>query len=156
MRTSAARIPSTRPVAAIGGFAVLACAAWAFWPLPRPKFTTPDLTPATTESPAERVLPPLDLAAFRAPLWVAPPPPPVAAAPPPPPPPLKLQLIAIVREAEVYKAALYDPDQDKLFIVGKGETIAGRTIEEVRAGDLTLKDNGISRTLALKTEGDKP
>jgi hypothetical protein len=103
--------------------------------------------------PAERSLPPLNLAAFRAPLWVVPPPPPVAAAPPPPPPPLKLQLVAIVREGEVCKAALYDPDQDKLFIVGKGERIAGRIIEEVRAGDLTIRDHGVNRTLALKTEG---
>jgi hypothetical protein len=122
--------------------------------LPRLAVQVPSIAPPMAESPpAERSLPPLDLAAFHAPLWVVPPPPPPPAAPAPPPPPLKLQLIAIVREGEGYKAALYDPDQDKLFIVGTGERIAGRIIEEVRAGDLTIQDHGISRTLALKSEG---
>jgi hypothetical protein len=139
-----------------GLFVVTGCALWAFWPLPRERVEAPSTDPVAAPQQHDDAPPPVDLAAFNAPLWVAPPPPPapapVVAAPPKPP--LKLQLIAIVREGEARKAAIYDPDQDRLFIVGKGDSVAGRVIEEVRASDLTLTDNGGKATLALR-EGDK-
>jgi len=140
-------------------------AAWGLWPLGPTTVAVPEITANVT--PTETAaLATLDLQAFRAPLWVAPPAPPAppvaAATPPPPPPPLKLQLIAIVREAgqgageSIYKAALYDPDADTLTVVGPGDTIAGRTIERVTASDVSLIDNGRSRTLSLRTEGGTP
>jgi hypothetical protein len=139
---------------------VLACAAWALRPLPRDRFdAAPIAASEPAAEPARLALTPLDLAAFRAPLWVAPPPPPPAPAPPapaPPPPPLKLQLLAVVSEGGVYKAALYDPDADRITIAGPGDTIAGRTIKEVRAGDVTLTDGGKPRTLSLRPEGSTP
>jgi hypothetical protein len=156
VKDAAARVPKLAPIATACGVAVVCCAAWALWPLPTPAIDEPSMEVKPGDAKPAKVVPPIDLAAFHAPLWVAPPPPPAPPAPTPPAPPLRLQLIAILREGEgtpSYKAAIYDPDQDKLLIVGKGETIAGHLIEDVRAGDLTLKDNGNSRTLSLKDEG---
>jgi hypothetical protein len=149
-------VPSLRRPVVVASAVVAACAVWAFWPMPREQVEAPSIEPVATPQQHDGAPAPLDLAAFNAPLWVAPPPlpPPAPVVAAPPKPPLKLQLIAIVREGEARKAAIYDPDQDRLFIVGKGDSIAGRVIEEVRASDLTLTDNGAKATLALR-EGDK-
>jgi hypothetical protein len=116
-----------------------------------PSIEAPAIEPSRRAS-----LPALDLAAFRAPLWVAQPPPPPPPAPAPAPPPLRLQLVAIVQEHAVYKAALYDPDQDRLLIVGTGESVAGRMVEQVAAGTVTIRDHGLARMLSLKSEGGGP
>jgi hypothetical protein len=150
------RVPSARPIAAATGLAFAACAVWALWPLPAPHVEIPSFEAPPIEQPQRKSLPPLDLAAFRAPLWVAQPPPPALPAPTPPPPPLRLQLVAIVQEHGAYKAALYDPDQDKLFIVGAGESVSGRTIEQVGSGAVTIRDGGLLRTVSLKSEGNGP
>jgi hypothetical protein len=149
------RLGRALPIAC--GAAVIACAAWALLPLDS---TAPLAREAVAADPlpptVELALAPLDQSAFRAPLWVAPPPPPPPAAPVPPPPPLKLQLLAVLREGDTFKAALYDPDADTIIVAGPGDTVAGRRVEQVRAGDVTLKDNGLSRVLSLKPEGSTP
>jgi hypothetical protein len=139
------------PIAAAA--ATVTCGTWALWPLRTEPFSVPSIIGNRGESsPSAAVA--LDMTPFHAPLWVAPP------APPPPPPaaalpaPLKLQLIAILRDGDAgYRAALYDPDTDKLTIVGTGDSIAGRTIERIGAADLSLKVGGLTRTLSLRTEG---
>ena len=148
-------VPRLRGPAMLCCLAVAAFGTWALWPLRAIDIKTPaiDAQPAAPQDPG---VPPLDLAAFHAPLWVAQPGPPPPPAPAPPPAPMRLQLIAIVRESGAFKAALYDPDQDRLVIAGRGESIAGREIRDVRAGDVMLLDAGQSRTLSLKPEGGAP
>jgi hypothetical protein len=101
----------------------------------------------------------LDQAAFRVPIWVAeaaPPTPPPAIATPPPPP-LKLQLLAIVKEGETYKAAVYDPDSDRLLVLGAGDRVGVRTVNAVSRSSVTLRDETGTRTLALKdAKGETP
>ncbi len=100
----------------------------------------------------DRRLVALDSAAFRVPLWIVEPAPPTAPSPvvTPPPPPLRLQLLAIVKEGVGYKAAIYDPDSDKLQIVSAGERIGtGRTVDVVNKSSVTIRDENGLRTLAL-------
>lgn len=146
------RIPQARGVILAGALAAALCAVWALWPLPAVHVDTPRIEAGPPAPEPTRTVEPLDTAAFRTPLWVAQPPPPPPPAPAPPPPPLRLQLVAIVREGDVYKAALYDPDQDRLLVVGAGERIGSRLVEEVSAGEVTLKDGALTRTLALREE----
>jgi hypothetical protein len=144
-----------RPGILVASAAAVAGAAFALWPI-SPKAIT-QITFDRVE-PAKKHAASLDLAAFRAPIWVAevPPPPPPAPVPaPPPPPPIKLQLLAIIREADVYKAAVYDPDSDRTLVVAAGEKVGTRTVEQVDAAKLTLRDAAGTRILALK-EGGTP
>jgi hypothetical protein len=139
----------SRPLRAGCAICAIGSLTWAFWPL---RATVLAIPPK-----------PLDLAAFRTPLWVAPPPPPAPPAPQPPPPPFRLQLIAIISDAGATKggsaasnsvgvraALLYDPDQDKLFTVHQGETLNGRTIERITEKDVLIRDGAGARTLALR------
>lgn len=133
--------------------APLACAAFAAWPL-EPTHLTP--TAITQPETAKRQVASLDLAAFRIPLWVAEPAPPAPSAPlapAAPPPPLKLRLLAIIHEGEIYKAAVYDPDSDKILVVAAGEKIGIRNVDKVDKSTLTLQDHTGKRVLALKAGG---
>lgn len=136
-------------IAAVG-LAVLA-GAFAFWPLDR-------AGPAAFELPgaAEAGREPLSLAAFDAPVWsieipAAPAPTP---APLPTPPPLRLQLLGIacdeVNGKRVLKAVLFDPDSNKLSIVGHGQAISGRTVTAIEETKVTLSDGDLTHTLALR------
>jgi hypothetical protein len=135
--------------------AVTACGVWAFAPLEHPRVEVPALPAAAPQEAPERR--PIELAAFRAPLWVAPPAPPPPARPepaPPPPPPLKFQLLAIVREAEMLKAVLYDPDTDRLLVVAEGEPLGARRVERVHPTTVDIRDDRGIRTLSLvETQG---
>lgn len=152
--------PSRRraPVRAVIAMAVLGPLAW--WALaPLPSAT---LDQALDEPrPADRALPAepprlaLDLAAFHAPLWVAPPAPSDTGAKdkaPPPPPPLKLQILAIVTDADGRRALLYDPDTDKPIWVHAGQPLGTRTVEAVTAEGVELREGTVLRTLALRTD----
>jgi hypothetical protein len=145
----------TRYVAAGCGVAMLGAMAWALMPTHPAVSEAPrlEMANAAADSPPPA---PLDVKAFETPVWtIAAAPQPAAPPPPPPPapPPLKLQLIGIIREAEVYKAVIYDPDTNKLFVVASGEAAAGHTVERVVADSITIKDGALVRTLALKTGG---
>lgn len=132
---------------------ILAGGAFAVWPLKAPSVRTPDIKKPEAEV---KTLAAVDVAAFRVPIWVAepaPPPPPAPVTPPPPPAPLKLQLLAIVNENGVYRAAVYDPDADKLLVVAAGEKIGSRRVEKVDKSAVTLADDTGKRVLALKQEG---
>ncbi|MBX3410407.1 MAG: hypothetical protein KF859_11045 [Phycisphaeraceae bacterium] len=142
--------------------AALLCGAWAFWPLGSPRVDAPVFAELAT-APAEPAHVALDLAAFNTPLWVAPPPPPVKVAespppppPPPPAPPLKWQLLAIVREGEIYKALVYDPDSDKVLTLAEGDHSGPRRIARVTPTTIDVRDGAGTRTLALREPGARP
>lgn len=133
-----------------------ACAFWALRPLGEPEAPSAALAVETDGRVAAAPPPPLDLAAFNAPLWVAAPEPPPPAAPPPPPPPpapVRIQLLAIVRGDDGPRAALYDPDSDTLATLGAGGTIGRCTVEEVTASSVRLKDGENTHTLSLEEPG---
>lgn len=140
------RLGTARAVSVI---VLLVAGVWAFWPLSVAKVEAEDVVPRrstlpeSAESPAASIasLPELDIESFNAPLWtVAQPPPPPAAAPPLPP--MKLQLLGIdsLQEdgAVVYRAVLYDPDQDKVLVLRSGDTIGPRVIRHVDRRSVTL------------------
>jgi hypothetical protein len=132
--------------------AVFACAGWALRPLGPATVGVAKPASAQAQPPAPRLVA-LDVAAFKAPLWVAPvPPPPAVVAPPLPP--LRLRLLAIVKEESGLKALLYDPDSDSLLSVGAGDTAGtgragGRIVTEVTAVSVRIQDAGTVRTLSL-------
>lgn len=140
--------------------ALAGCAVWAFWPLGSAEVAAPERA-APPVAPSAGAPAPLDLAAFNAPLWVAPPPPPppvVASVPPPPPPvpPLRWQLLAIVREGESWRAIVYDPDADRVLSLGEGERSGARQVARVTPAGLEVRDAGGVRTLALRDGGAPP
>ncbi len=132
---------------------LLACAGFAIWPVEIASVAPPVVAqPETTKAQVAT----LDLAAFRVPLWVADPAPPapaVANAPAPPPPPLKIQLLAIIHEDDAYKAAVYDPDSDRILVVAAGGKVGTRKVEKIDEATLTLRDDTGKRVLALKAGG---
>ncbi len=133
---------------------LLACGAFAVWPLDATHVQTPVISPPEV---ATKQVAALDLAAFRVPLWVAepaPPPPPEPVVAVTPPPPLNLQLLAIVREGQVYKAAVYDPDLDRILVVAAGEKVGTRSVQRVDKATMTLRDETGERVLLLKAGGE--
>jgi len=156
--TKAAIAPAIRTAVAIALVTLLTW--WAFMPLPEVTIDTPrESPPNLPRSAPEPTRLALDLAAFHAPLWIAPPSPPAPTPvpkPEPPPPPLKLQILAIVREsggADDHggnRALLYDPDTDKPIWVRPGQTIGRRTVERITAEAVELRDGTLLRTLALR------
>jgi hypothetical protein len=99
---------------------------------------------------------PIDEAAFRVPIWVAPPATAVAEAPPPPPPPpapLRHQLLSIVREGSgLFTAVLYDPDTDRLVTVAEGEALGTGRVERIDALGISLREGELLRTFVLRTD----
>ncbi|MFN0131458.1 MAG: hypothetical protein ACKVW3_02835 [Phycisphaerales bacterium] len=152
------------------GIAIIISLSFAIAPLDWPHIETPALeTPAPFEAPPR--IASFDVDAFRAPIWVADPPPPIplpAAPLAPPPPPLRLQLLAIIREPGpeastiantteasaaapwTYRATLYDPDTDRLYVVAAGDVVGTRTVERVGADEVRLSDAAGPRTLSLR------
>jgi hypothetical protein len=149
-----------RAAAALAAPALLAAALWASWPLPRSPH--PHSTPETSDHPTDAVEPraPFDRQAFAATIWNPLPQPerPAELAPsPPPPPPPRLQLIGIARDAgpdglPILRAALYDPDSDRLHILAAGERIGAVTILAVEPGLVRLDTGGRPGELRLRQE----
>lgn len=144
-----------------GGAAALALAtSWAAWPLAEAPPIDADLTaPAEVEHGPDEA-PPLDRAAFAARIWNPPPAPSPAAAAPaaveagPPP---RLRLIGIAHDSGVdgepiLRAALYDPDTDKLHLVASGEHVGGVTVSAIDGGGVSLDDGGRVSRLALRDD----
>lgn len=143
---------------AVGAIGLIAAAIWAAAPLRLPAIETgPERSPVALAS--SEGAEPLDIDAFRAPLWVAPPAPPEPAPepeperPPPPPPPLRVELIAIVAENGVFSAILYDPAADSVLVVKAGHELSGgRVVEAIDATGLSVAGpRGVQR-LALAGE----
>lgn len=151
--------PCVRRVAgpALAVLSLAACAAWALRPLGPARADTPEIVampPGDLPGSARLAL---DVTAFSTPLWIAPPPPPAspstaAALPPPapPPPPLRWQLLAIVRHEGAYRAFIYDPDADKLLVLGEGDQSGARRVTSVLPASVDVRDGAVHRTLALR------
>ncbi|MBK7406243.1 MAG: hypothetical protein IPJ41_16965 [Phycisphaerales bacterium] len=147
-----------RAALGLGGIAVAASLTWALWPLPAaPTFDTSLAPPAPVEHEEQGAMG-FDRSAFAARIWNPRPAPeaapPVAAAPKPAPPP-RLQLIGIVHDtaengSPLIRAALYDPDTDRLHIVASGERIGAVTITLVDAKGVEIESAGRTSRLALR------
>lgn len=132
------------------------CAWWAWWPLqpPEPRGSFIDLhSPTTTPIDDEDHL--FDQGAFVVRLWNPPPPeaPPDArdalvagrAAP------LRLQLIGIINDGRQLRAALYDPETDRLLIVATGDHVKQHTIT-ITADAVELADGRVTHRLTLRKD----
>ncbi|MCC7389842.1 MAG: hypothetical protein IT431_13865 [Phycisphaerales bacterium] len=140
-----------------------ASALWSWWPLPALPTADPALRPpaddaGTIDGPA-----PLDRAAFAASIWNPPPAPERTAEQAPTastPPPLRLQLIGIARDAgpggdQVLRAALYDPDTDRLHILAEGERVGAVTVIAVEPGVVRLESGGRTAELRLRRDEER-
>jgi hypothetical protein len=106
--------------------------------------------------------PPIDAGIFAVNLWNLPPALSATSAestlPSPPAKPLNVQLIGIITEDGVAKAALYDADNDRLLIVDDGQTIGDRTLRIVEADSLggsagvEINDGLTKQVLLLRPE----
>lgn len=140
---------------------VLALAVW--YALDPP--ATPALTAQTRAeldpAPPEASTPgSLDVAAFDAPVWVAPPrPEPSVAERAPevvPAQQIRLQLIGIVSEPDpttgkpVHLAAVFDPDSFEMYVVKSGDKVGGFSVEAVKANGVRLVDGPREARLELE------
>lgn len=129
-------LPSHRTRFALALAALAVGAAWALLPMrgeppldlpPERSLESP--VPPRIESP-----PTLNLAAFRAPIWVAPPPPPPTVlatnTPVPPPPPFTAQLLAIARVPSLSGSTSAGPD-DRAATRSAGPVVADSEWEAI-------------------------
>ncbi len=146
----------TRLACALGAIALGGTALWAFAPLasqeaPAAGWETPE--PAQPGPGQDR--PAIDRSAFAATIWN-----PVAArdalqqsqpSATEQARPLRIQLIAIIDEGDGrLRAALYDQERDRLFIVATGDRVGGHTVTSVAAGGVELTDGRSATRLALR------
>jgi len=147
----------------IGAATLFAVGAWSFWPIPPHESTSAvaarspkpqALTRVTWRAPGTARAAPIDPKVFEAQLWKVPetieqvaeaPPPPA----PPPPAPMKLQLVGIVHETDqtpgktldrILKAALFDPETNKVYTVATGATVQRFRVKSVNADAIELVD----------------
>ena len=98
----------------------------------------------------------IDQSAFVVRLWNPPPPPEarnalVAGRTAPPPKPLRLQLIGIIDDGRQLRAALYDPETDRLLIVATGDRVKRHTIT-ITADAVELADGRVTHRLTLRKD----
>lgn len=151
-------------IIAAGACAVALAAAWSFRPTPTAPHDFPDLSNPPETPAQESAADTLNLAAFQARIWNPRPDPvehKVAEDKPaaPPPAPLRLQLVAIVRDGEELRAALYDPDANELRLARIGDSVARHTITLVDATGVELRPPGATsgpRRIDLVRPGGAP
>ncbi len=142
-----------------GTGAVGAAAAWA-WRVPEvpgPPHVT--LRPAASVAGQPEEADTFDPAAFDVALWHVPPAPEPVVEPAParPLPPPRLTLVAIIREPSsdgesVLRAALHDPDQDKLLTLAAGEAARAWSVTRVTADGVELSDGHRTIWLPLRLD----
>jgi len=146
-----------RSAIAVAATALAISLAWALRPLPALPVIDAGLD-APAPSDGGEAAEPLDRDAFAAAIWNPPDAPerPAAAveqtAPAPPP---RLQLIGIVQDtgdngAVLLRAALYDPDTDKLHLVASGERVGAVTVASIERGVVSLESAGRTSRLLLR------
>ena len=139
-----------------GGALAVVAGVWALWPQETPTLQLAKVENASgaahqPPSPAVRS----DFLALK--LWTPPPPPVETHKPAAPAPrlPLKLQLVGITRESGegTLRAALYDPETDKLLIVTSGERAGVFTVASLTKDEIGLMDEQGVRILSLRDDG---
>ncbi len=136
-------------------FATL-CAWWAWRPLeqlePREFFIDLHAPPTTPIEDEDRLF---DQGAFVVRLWNPPPPEArdqrLAEQRVPPAKPPRLQLIGIIDDGRQLRAALYDPETDRLLIVGDGDHVKQHTIT-ITADAVELADRRVTHRLTLRKD----
>lgn len=145
-----------RPSVLASAACLFGCGLWAFLPLdtglpsqPSPPRSKP------TEVQAGPV--PFNAAAFHTPIWITPAKVEVtadASPPPPPAPPVRFQLLAVIRGERDCKAVLYDPDSDRLIVLGQNQSSRGLTATRLTPTSVDLSDGTGMQTLALRSTGE--
>jgi len=65
---------------------------------------------------------------------------------------MRLQLIGIINEAGQLKAALYDPQTDRVLIVTSGDRVGQHTITQISASTVELSDGRFTSRLKLRED----
>lgn len=97
----------------------------------------------------------IDASVFDVALWTPPPAPVVkdAVAVAPPPPPLKFQLLGISGDDtkdSPLRAALYDPDTDRVILIGQGERLSSFTVRALTNEAIEFVDGARIERLSLR------
>lgn len=150
-----------RATAAVSVIALTACAWWALSPLEYEPISSITLREPAPET-ADDALQPLNLAAFNAVIWRSPP---TSVAnqlknKPTPPPALRLnvQLVAITSDTSAAdigvtrRAAVYDPDKNRLLLLAEGDTVGRFTLTAIDAGSVTFTSGAHVATLKLRSD----
>lgn len=150
-------------------FGVLALALVGTWAWRAPQYKSADLptfnAPANAQGTSPRNAPdqPLDTTAFNIALWNPPPPAPppeeeskqnkTTEQPPAPPSQLDVQLVAIVRDGDQRRAALYDASTERLAIFAEGQALeSGPVVTAVTDVHVDLEASGRRYRLTLRAE----
>jgi hypothetical protein len=147
-----------RSAIAVAATALAIALAWALRPLPALPAIDAGLDAPAPSDGGDGTAQPLDRAAFAAAIWnppAAPELPAVTVERTVPAPPPRLQLIGIVQDtgdngAVLLRAALYDPDTDKLHLVASGERVGAVTVASIERGVVSLESAGRTSRLALR------
>ena len=103
--------------------------------------------------PSDSLHVPLDRSAFTAKLW-NPPLPEVSneatAQRTIPTKPLRLQLVGIIDDGQSLRAAVYDPETDRLLILASGERVQKHTVTSITADAIELANGRSSHRLTLR------
>jgi hypothetical protein len=154
--TRIVRIARAQRFTVVGGTVLIVTSGvWALLPLRSAAPPAIELDRIESRAPTDVDRSPLNLAAFEAPIWIAPPARESAQettpAPAPPPPALiTLELVAIERTAEAPRAALYDPKERKLHMAQAGAIVAGHEIGVIGDNEVTLTIQGRAGVLVLR------
>ncbi|MBK9189242.1 MAG: hypothetical protein IPM33_09840 [Phycisphaerales bacterium] len=65
-------------------------------------------------------------------------------------------MLAIVKEESSYKAVVYDPDTDKVLVLGEGDESGTCRIAKVTPTSVDVRYAAGVRTLALHETGGRP
>jgi hypothetical protein len=143
----------------VGAGAVAVTAAWALRVHEAPASPEVTFRSASAVTDEAEQADPFDPAAFDVALWHVPPAPEPVVEPTPerPPPPPRLTLVAIIREPaedgrDALRAALHDPDQDKLLTVAAGEAAGAWKVMRVTNEGVELSDGQRTSWLALRPD----
>jgi hypothetical protein len=142
-------------VLAVGGAAV-AVWAWALAPpvLVPPPVAEPTAGPGRSEEIGEPEIEPLPIAGFvraivpaeREPAAPLASPSSTDVAPPESP---RLRLVGIIDDRGARRAALYDPQGDRLVVVAEGDRIGASTVRRIEEDSVELEIDGRSSTVRL-------
>ena len=141
-------------VIGVGGLlAAIGCGVWALAPLDAIGVSAPDLQPTSMPQPtSEEQERPFDQRAFAIKLWRVPAKPVEVAQSAEPPKASNLQLIGIINENGVHRAAIYDVEADRLLILASGDHIGKYSITSVTPKSVELSDGRATQTLKLSQE----